>query len=66
VLFVPGSARMRKRSIVDLDTHPDPFITVQVFAEHLTVQDKTVRKWIHAGLLPSYRRRPPVLSSGRL
>ena len=25
------------------------------FADHLNVQDKSVRKWIKAGLLPAYR-----------
>ena len=53
--FVPGRARMRNRSIVDLATHPDAFVTVQAFAQHLSVADKTVMTWIKAGVLPAYR-----------
>ena len=46
---------MRTRSIVDLSTHPNAFVTVKAVAEHLAVTDKTVRKWIEAGVLPAYR-----------
>jgi excisionase family DNA binding protein len=46
---------MRKRGISDLPTHSDVYLTVPAFAEHLNVPDKTVRKWIHAGVLTTYR-----------
>ena len=43
--------RMHARRITDLATHPDAFVTVQAFAEHLSVDQKTVMKWIKAGVL---------------
>jgi excisionase family DNA binding protein len=46
---------MRKRGISDLPTHSDVYLTVPAFAEHLNVPDKTVRKWLHAGVLTAYR-----------
>jgi excisionase family DNA binding protein len=46
---------MRKRRIADLATHPDAYITVPHFAAHLGFQERTVRKWIDAGVLPAYR-----------
>ena len=48
---------MRRRGSRDLGTHPDTFITVQAFAAHLSVADKTVMKWIKAGVLPAYQFR---------
>ena len=45
---------MRKRSIKDLATHADAFITVPAFARYLNVPDKMVRKWIRAGVVPAY------------
>ena len=46
---------MPKRRITDLATHPHAFVSVSAFAEHLSVKDKMVRKWIRAGVLPAYR-----------
>ena len=46
---------MPKRRITDLATHPHAFVTVPAFAEHVSVKDKMVRKWIRAGVLPAYR-----------
>ena len=45
---------MRKRGISDLATHPDAYLAVPAFAQYLNVPDKTVRKWIRAGVLPAY------------
>lgn len=46
---------MRKHGISDFCAHPDAYITVPAFAEHLNVSDKTVRKWIKAGVLTAYQ-----------
>ena len=46
---------MRKHGISDLCAHLDAYITVRAFAEHLNVSDKTVRKWIKAGVLTAYQ-----------
>lgn len=53
------------RRITDLYTHPEEYVTVQAFAGHLGVQDKTVMKWIHAGLLTAYQF-PPEKAGGEL
>jgi len=46
--------------IVDLQTHPHAYVTVQTFAAYLGFQERTVRKWIDAGTLPAYRFPPSV------
>ena len=38
-----------------MSIHSLGYITVQAFAEYLFVSDKTVMKWIKAGVLPAYR-----------
>jgi excisionase family DNA binding protein len=53
--FSQGGARRRKHGIADLAIHPAAYITVPALADHLGVQDRTVRKWIEAGVLPAYR-----------
>jgi helix-turn-helix protein len=39
------------RRITDLTTHPDAYVTIPDFAQHLMVQQRTVRKWIRGGVL---------------
>src|SRR5262245_21219023 len=43
------------RRIADLYTHPNEYLTVQAFAVHLTVHERTVMKWIKAGALTAYQ-----------
>jgi excisionase family DNA binding protein len=47
--------RRQRRRITDLATHPTGYITVPDFAAYLGFQERTVRKWIDAGVLPAYR-----------
>lgn len=42
------------RRITDLATHPDSWLLVPAIAEYLSVNYKTVDKWIDAGLLRAY------------
>ena len=41
--------------ITDLDKYPLAYLTIPEFAEYLLVQDRTVRKWIGADVLPAFR-----------
>ena len=56
---------MRKHGISDFCAHPDAYITVPAFAEHLNVSDKTVRKWIKAGVLTAYQFQGDADQDGR-
>jgi excisionase family DNA binding protein len=55
---------MRKHGISDLCAHPDAYITVPAFAEHLNVSDKTMRKWIKAGVLTAYQFQGGMANQG--
>jgi excisionase family DNA binding protein len=56
---------VHRRTITDLQSHPDANITVQAFARYLDVQDKTVMKWIRAGVLPAHQF-PPDTPGGEI
>jgi helix-turn-helix protein len=49
------SLNARGGRITDLDTHPEPYVTLQAFAAYLRVQERTVMKWIQAGVLIAYQ-----------
>jgi excisionase family DNA binding protein len=44
-----------RQRITDLATYPAPHLTIPQLAEHLTVAETTVRRWIRAGVLPAYQ-----------
>jgi excisionase family DNA binding protein len=56
-LPVPGksSLRGRRQAIVDLATHPEPFVTVAALAAYWCVSPDTVYRDIAKGALPAYR-----------
>jgi excisionase family DNA binding protein len=43
------------RRITDLEAFEHSYLTVQAFAAHLTVHERTVMKWIKAGRIPAHR-----------
>ena len=42
-------------AITTLGSHPAPYVTIDAFATYLTVDRRTVMKWIEAGTLPAYQ-----------
>lgn len=55
--------RRPTQAISRLETHERAHVTPRALAEYLSVDRKTVLKWIKAGLLPAYRF-PTVTPSG--
>jgi excisionase family DNA binding protein len=52
---------MRTRKITDLETHPEPYVTMSDLADYWRVSRKQIYKQIEAGTLKAIRLGPRLL-----